>query len=149
MQVNEGSTLTFEIPAIFRDMEYDLVLRHEHNPAYPNAWENANVELVRVDGPVNPSGKCNDTHDGQMPFSMKPDNLYTEISPALCLEEGQRYQIKFTFDLYDPAAPDTKHNILIDSVRFFFKTRKLHVWFHLKKSFLDCSYSKNGKFGDF
>ena len=56
MQVNEGSTLTFDIPAIFTDLEYDLVVRHEHNPSFPNQWENANVELIRIDGPVNPSG---------------------------------------------------------------------------------------------
>ncbi len=116
MQVNEGSTLTFDVPAIFTDMEYDLVVRHEHNPNYPNQWEDAKVELVRIDGPVNPAGRCNETQDGEIPFAMAPDKTYTEITPPLCLEEGQRYEIKFTFPQYDPAAPDPKANILIDSV---------------------------------
>lgn len=116
MQVNEGSTLTFDIPAIFTDLEYDLVIRHEHDPKFPNAWENANVELVRIDGPVNPEGKCNQTQDGKIEFSMQPDNSFTEIPNPICLEEGQRYQLKFTFDQYDPGAPDPKANILIDSI---------------------------------
>ena len=119
MQVNEGSTLTFdvEVGVILNDMDYDLIVRHEHDPNYPNVWENANVELVRIDGPVDPNGKCNETVDGKISFSMAPDKPYTEIVPALCLEEGQRYQLKFTFDQYDPGAPDRKANILIDSVR--------------------------------
>ena len=47
---------------------------------------------------------------------MSTDQPFTEIAPSLCLEEGQRYQLKFTFDRYDPGAPDPKANILIDSV---------------------------------
>ena len=50
---------------------------------------------------------------------MTPDKLYTEIAPPFCLEEGQRYQIKFTFDQFDPAKTDPKANILIDSVTNF------------------------------
>ena len=117
MEVREGSTLTFDIPAIFRDMEYDLVVRHEHKPEYPNEWNDANVELIRVDGPVNPAGTCNHTQDGKIPFSMNPDSTYTEIvDPPLCLEEGQRYKIQLTFDQYDAGAPNPGANILIDSV---------------------------------
>ena len=41
---------------------------------------------------------------------MTPDKLYTEIAPPFCLEEGQRYQIKFTFDQFDPAKTDPKAN---------------------------------------
>ncbi len=139
MQVNEGSTLTFDVPSIFTDMDYDLVVRHEHNPNYPNPWENAKVELIRVDGPVNPEGKCNETVDGEIPFSMSPDKPYTEIEPPLCLEEGQRYQIKFTFDQYDPATPDPKANILIDSVirKNIFKRQFLtNIYFFRSHSFL-------------
>ena len=47
---------------------------------------------------------------------MSPGRLYTDIAPPFCLEEGQRYQIKFTFDQYDPAKTDPKANILIDAV---------------------------------
>ena len=119
MDVLEGSTLTFEIPSIFKDMEYDLVVRHEHNPDSPNTWENANVELIRIDGPVDPEGKCNDTQDGKIPFSMEAGTTVTEITPPLCLEEGQRYQLKFSFDQYDSGSPDPTKSILIDSVSTF------------------------------
>jgi hypothetical protein len=47
---------------------------------------------------------------------MSPEKMYTDIAPPFCLEEGQRYQIKFTFDQYDPAKNDPKANILIDAV---------------------------------
>ena len=92
------------------------MVRHEHTPNFPGEWKNANVELIRVDGPPSPTGKCNDTHDGPVPFSMAPEQLYTAIVPPFCLEEGQRYQIKFTFDQHDGAKSDPKANILIDSV---------------------------------
>ena len=65
---------------------------------------------------LDPAGKCNETIDGPVPFSMSPDNLFTEIVPPFCLEEGKRYQIKLTFDQYDDAKSDPKSNILIDSV---------------------------------
>ena len=56
MQVYEGSDLTFEVPAIFREQDYDLVVRHEHLPTFPDAWDKAKAELVYLDGP--PAGKC-------------------------------------------------------------------------------------------
>jgi hypothetical protein len=54
--------------------------------------------------------------DGPVPFSMSPDQMYTDVLPPFCLEEGKRYQIKLTFDQYDDAKSDPKSNILIDSV---------------------------------
>ena len=56
MQVYEGSDLTFDVPAIFRDLDYDLVVRHEHLPNFPDEWASAKAELVHLDGP--PTGKC-------------------------------------------------------------------------------------------
>ena len=94
MEVREGSTLTFDIPAIFTDMNYDLVIRHEHDPNFPNAWDNATVELIRREGPVKPDGKCNETVDAPVTFKMDPAKLYTEIEPSFCLEEGQSYDLK-------------------------------------------------------
>jgi hypothetical protein len=43
MQVYEGSTLTFDVPAIFRELDYDLVVRYEHQPNHPAKWETAKV----------------------------------------------------------------------------------------------------------
>ena len=116
MEVREGSTLTFNIPSIFTDMEYDLVVRHEHDPNFPESWDNATVELIRVDGPVNPEGHCNETVDEPITFKMDPDKLYTEIEPPLCLEEGANYELKFTFNDYDQGTPAPTAKILIDSI---------------------------------
>ena len=113
MQVLEGSTLTFEIPTIFQDMDYDLVIRHEHDPNFPNTWETAQWELI-PDGTPNPE-KCNYTLDEQNSFSMEAGTTHTEIAEPLCLEEGQSYKLKFTFDQYE-ANPNDQANILIDSV---------------------------------
>ena len=118
MEVIEGSTLTFEVNGTipFTDSEYDLVVRHEHKPNFPNAWGNATVELIRVDGPVDPEGHCNETVDTPVEFEMSPDQLYTEITPSFCLEEGKNYELKFTFNRYDPAVPNQNAKILIDSI---------------------------------
>ena len=104
MQVYEGSTLKFDVPSIFKDLEYDVVVRYEHQPNHPNQWEQANVEFVRIDGPPNPEGKCNETNDDPRPFVMSPDQKHSVVPGPLCLEEGQRYEIVLTFDQYDNAA---------------------------------------------
>ena len=116
MQVLEGSTLTFEIPAIFQDMDYDLVIRHEHDPNFPNTWETAHWELI-PDGPEPYPDKCNSTLDGPKAFSMQAGTTHTEITEPLGLCEGQSYKLKFTFDQYE-ATPNEQANILIDSVSF-------------------------------
>src|SRR5438093_1254771 len=72
MQVYEGSTLKFDVPAIFKDLEYDLIVRYEHQPNHPNQWEYAKAEFVRIDGPPSPDGKCNETNDDVRPFAMDP-----------------------------------------------------------------------------
>ena len=55
MQTYEDSDLTFDVPAIFNDGDYDLVVRYEHLPNHPQTWEDAKVELIPVD-PVDPNG---------------------------------------------------------------------------------------------
>jgi hypothetical protein len=119
MQNYEDSTLTFDVPAIFKDLEYDLVVRYEHVPNYPNQWEDVKVELIRIDGPPG-DGKCNATDDGPtsfpLPIGADGSQKHTVAPNPLCLEEGQRYQIKLTFDQYDANNPDPKSSILLDSV---------------------------------
>jgi hypothetical protein len=79
MQVYEGSTLTFDVPGVFSDLEYDLVrnfvkdnfllwifnlhasnqvLRYEHAQNFPNEWSSGKVELERADGLPPQSEKC-------------------------------------------------------------------------------------------
>lgn len=116
MQVYEGSDLTFDIPAIFRDLDYDLVVRHETIPNHPNTWQDARAELIRIDGPPDPNGKCANTNDGPIQFSMANNERHTVLASPFCLEEGQRYQVKLSFPQYDQAAPDPKASVLIDSV---------------------------------
>lgn len=114
----EGSTLKFDVPAIFKDLEYDLVVRYEHQPNHPNQWEQATAELIPIDGPPDPDGKCNTTDDSKRSFKMSPDQRHTLVQGPLCLEEGKRYEILLSFDQYDDANPDRKASILIDSVSF-------------------------------
>ena len=73
------------------------------------------MELILVGDRLNPNGTCPDVQNETIEFSMDPDVTFTEIA-TLCLEEGQDYKLKFTFDKYDPAAPDPAKNIYIDSV---------------------------------
>ena len=146
----QGSTLTFAIPNIFRTLEYDLVVRHAHTEGFPNQWETATYELISLDGPpgevcggtdpIEGSGDAvvipsidavvipsNETHTvTTAQFSMASDAIHTAISPSMCLEKGKRYEIKFTFDQYDPANPDPtpKPTINIDSVSFTYQIQK-------------------------
>ena len=121
MQVNEGSELVFDKvrDAIFKDMDYDLVIRHDHHPDYPLAWEKATVQLITVGDPINPNGTCKDAINDPIEFVMNPEQTFTVIEPPLCLEEGQQYKIKFTFDQYQDS-PDPAASIYIDSVSFQF-----------------------------
>ena len=48
MQVFEGSDLTFLIPNIFRTLQYDMVIRYEHEPKFPNQWEKVTYEVITV-----------------------------------------------------------------------------------------------------
>ena len=47
-QVNEGSELIFDVPgsAIRKDLPYNLVIRHQHQPDSPNQWKEATVQLL-------------------------------------------------------------------------------------------------------
>ena len=47
-QVNEGSELIFDVPgsAIRKDLDYNLVIRHQHQPDSPNQWKEATVQLL-------------------------------------------------------------------------------------------------------
>eukprot|EP00094_Tigriopus_californicus_P009037 TCALIF_08711-PA protein Name:"Similar to LanB1 Laminin subunit beta-1 (Drosophila melanogaster)" AED:0.08 eAED:0.08 QI:0/0.86/0.81/1/0.86/0.87/16/623/1807 len=128
MQVYEGSTLTFDVPAIFKDLDYDLVVRYQQQPNHPNPWDNAKIELIRIDGAPDPNGKCNETNDGPTQFSMPNNQRHTIVGNPVCLEEGQRYQIKLTFDQYDPNTPDPKSNILIDSIALIPRTESLEIF---------------------
>ena len=88
-----------------------------------------------LDGePVNLNGTCQDAQNETIDFSMDPEETFTEIT-TICLEEGQDYKLKFTFDRYDPAVPDPSKNIFIDSVSFhwtlpFKWTLKRERFFH-------------------
>lgn len=57
MQVYEGSDLTFDVPAIFSDLDYDLIVRYEHLPNYPDDWTTATAQLIPLDGPPGNEGE--------------------------------------------------------------------------------------------
>ncbi len=124
MQDYEDSTLTFDlnVPTLFKDLDYDMIVRYEHLPNHPNQWEDVKVELIRVDGLADPEGRCKDANDGPISMSLpstSPDGStlrFNELPEQLCLEEGQRYQIKLTFDQYDANTDDPSASILVDSV---------------------------------
>ena len=79
-----------------------------------------------LDGePINLNGTCQDAQNETIDFSMDPEETFTEIT-TICLEEGQDYKLKFTFDRYDPAVPDPAKNIFIDSVSFHFLIGHCH-----------------------
>ena len=79
-----------------------------------------------LDGePINLNGTCQDAQNETIDFAMNPEETFTEIT-TLCLEEGQDYKLKFTFDRYDPAVPDPSKNIFIDSVSFYFLIGHCH-----------------------
>jgi len=88
----------------FRDLEYDLVVRYEHQPNHPNPWERARATLgkktackyvnsyylERIDGPPLPDGKCANTDDAPRTFGMNAGERSVVVPGPLCLENGQR-----------------------------------------------------------
>jgi hypothetical protein len=118
MLVFEGSNLTFDVPEIFRTMDYDLVVRYAHLGSSPNTWESVGAELFRVDGPPDPTGRCSASAGGKETIKLSlPAGQTSQEAAPLCLEEGQRYQIKLNFQQYDPAQP-SQASIYVDSVGF-------------------------------
>ena len=113
MQVFEGSTLTFDVPEIHRTMNYFPVIRYIHDPSHPNDWEMVNVELVRYDGA--PNDKCSGSVDMQ-DVRLTTGEMNTQGYSPFCLEKSQRYQIKITFNQYNPSEPVKGAKIFIDSV---------------------------------
>ena len=113
MQVFEGSTLTFDVPEIYRTMNYFPVIRYIHDPSHPIDWELVTVELVRYDGA--PGDKCSDD-DNLQNVRLPAGELNAQADAPFCLEKSQRYQIKLTFNQYKPSEPVKGAKILIDSV---------------------------------
>ncbi len=124
----EGSTLTFDIPAIFRNLNYTLVVRYEHLPSHPDEWKNARAELVSLDedddddddqsgGDDGEKRRCGNQTSQEISFQMPPQQRHVALeADPLCLEEGKRYQLVLHFDQYSDTNPDPKANILIDAV---------------------------------
>jgi hypothetical protein len=109
MLVFEGSTWTFDVAEIRLTTDYDLVVRYAHLRSSPRTWESVAAELIRVDGPPDPTGRCSVSAAaaGEGPeiirLSLPAGQTSQKAAAAVCLEEGQRYQIKLTFLEYDPA----------------------------------------------
>ena len=138
MQVFEGSTLTFDIPPLFRTMEYIPVIRYAHHPTHAETWHQVEMTLERTDGPKDPQGLCAELDDGPMTLSLGKgsifllylnsyhilfkfkclDTTFHELDQALCLEEGQKYQIHLKFIRHDAVTPNPGASIYIDSVMF-------------------------------
>ena len=70
MQVFEGSDLTFLIPKIFRTLQYDLVVRHEHTGNFPIEWNKVTYEIISLDGP--PSDECSSSTEATPEGSAEP-----------------------------------------------------------------------------
>ena len=93
MLVFEGSTLTFDVPEIYRTLNYAPVIRYAHLPTHPDTWEAVTVNLVRVDGPADPSGRCSNANDGPVMVSLPAGASSVELPTTFCLEAGQRYRV--------------------------------------------------------
>jgi len=115
MLVFEGSQLTFDIPEIHRTMNYRPVVRYAHLPTHPDTWDAVGMQLIRIDGPADPSGKCSGADDGPLPVSLPAGGISVEAPLPFCLEVGQRYQVKLVFNRYDPVQP-SQANIYIDAI---------------------------------
>jgi len=114
IQVFEGSIVTFKLPEIYRTMNYYLVIRFEHDPAFPSTWESVNADLFRVNS--SPNDVCNLDNDNQT-ISLPGNSSSTALALPFCLEKYERYEITLTFNQYDENQNKTKGaNILIDAI---------------------------------
>ena len=115
MQVFEGSTLTFRIPEIYRTMNYQPVIRYEHDPANPLDWETVDIELISPDGQPGESSACGGAQEVKQTLSLPEGKKSVGLRSSFCLEQSKPYEIKLTFTQYNPSQPQGA-KILIDSV---------------------------------
>ena len=116
MEVFEGATLTFHVPEIHRSMDYFPIIRYQHEASHPTDWEQATLELERMDGEPESNGPCAGTVD-TFQVSLQAGELNTENTEhPFCLESGKRYNVKITFNQWIPTTPTPGAKILIDSV---------------------------------
>ena len=116
MEVFEGATLTFHVPEIHRSMDYFPIIRYQHEASHPTDWEQATLELERMDGEPDSNGPCAGAVD-TFQVSLQAGELNTENTEhPFCLESGKRYNVKITFNQWIPTTPTPGAKILIDSV---------------------------------
>ena len=116
MEVFEGATLTFHVPEIHRSMDYFPIIRYQHEASHPTDWEQATLELERMDGEPESNGPCAGAVD-TFQVSLQAGELNTENTEhPFCLESGKRYNVKITFNQWIPTTPTPGAKILIDSV---------------------------------
>jgi hypothetical protein len=117
-------------------------VRYAHLGSSPNTWESVGAELFRVDGPPDPTGRCSASVGGKETIKLSlPAGQTSQEAAPLCLEEGQRYQIKLNFQQYDPAQP-SQASIYVDSVSFASFTQSFGFGRHIFLQEAKCTIKK-------
>ena len=116
MQATEGATLEFVVDDVPFSTEYNLLIRYEATGR--RDWKEVGIEIVRPQS-EDPSGPCGNMiqQQGFMMATLSAGATQQLIFPAVCLERGQRYVVKFDFTRQgDVPGAGPQPTILIDSV---------------------------------
>uniref|UniRef100_A0AAQ4RGT9 Laminin, beta 2 (laminin S) n=1 Tax=Gasterosteus aculeatus aculeatus TaxID=481459 RepID=A0AAQ4RGT9_GASAC len=119
-RVPEGGTLEFLIADIPYSMEYELLIRYETQ--MPRDWEDVQITVIRP-GPIPTSSPCGNTipDDDRLTVSLPAAARFVVPAPAVCLERGVTYTLRFEFKRYQDANSilhgAAEALLLMDSVR--------------------------------
>lgn len=80
---------------LIRTGRYNLAIRYELDPEDSVGWEDIKINIVRDSDPA-PDGACANVQpsDDFLIARLYPRYRYSEVYPSVCLEAGQRYEIR-------------------------------------------------------
>jgi hypothetical protein len=83
------------VDGLIRTGHYNLAIRYELEPDDTVGWEDIKINIVRPSDP-SPDGLCASVQasDDFLIARLYPRFRYSEVYPSVCLEAGQRYEIR-------------------------------------------------------
>lgn len=113
LRLTEHINLIFTVSYVPRTMLYDIFLRYETHLG--RHWNVARINVLR---PKQPELKdlCRDKIDGEIAFRLFGNETIAPILNAVCLQRGETYRIKLSFDRQHSILANPDAYILIDSL---------------------------------
>uniref|UniRef100_A0A0N5BNI8 Laminin subunit beta-1 n=1 Tax=Strongyloides papillosus TaxID=174720 RepID=A0A0N5BNI8_STREA len=131
LRVKEGSEINFDIGRVHKTLLYNIIVRYD-SETNMIGWENVEVILSRpnIINSTNINSPCKNYNmdNDFMITRLRGRQIYEEINPTICLEEGVDYQLKIIFGERRTNYPDRSASILIDSIILIPQLNQLDIF---------------------